>query len=191
MNSKSEIRKKILKKRLSLSSTKILESEKALSLIWNEFQSKNFKVINKIGLYWPINNELSTLRIIEDIISQKKSCYLPVIANKNEKNISFKNYVASETLIKNKYGIPEPLQGKTIEINSLDLLIVPLVAFDMKGNRIGMGQGFYDITLNKFKRLIPKLIGLGYDFQEELTCLPEKHDIKLDGALTPSRIIEF
>jgi len=191
MNSKSEIRARILKKRLSLPSKKILESEKALSLIWNEFQSKNFKVINKIGLYWPINNELSTLRIIEDIISKKKLCYLPVIANKNEKNISFKNYVASETLIKNKYGIPEPLQGKTIEINSLDLLIVPLVAFDMKGNRIGMGQGFYDITLNKFKRLIPKLIGLGYDFQEELTCLPEKHDIKLDGALTPSRIIEF
>ena len=191
MNSKSEIRARILKKRLSLPSKKILESEKALSLIWNEFQSKNFKVINKIGLYWPINNELSTLRIIEDIISQKKSCYLPVIANKNEKNISFKNYVASETLIKNKYGIPEPLQGKTIEINSLDLLIVPLVAFDMKGNRIGMGQGFYDITLNKFKRLIPKLIGLGYDFQEELTCFPENHDIKLDGTLTPSRIIEF
>ena len=191
MNSKSEIRARILKKRLSLPSKKILESEKALSLIWNEFQSKNFKVIHKIGLYWPINNELSTLRIIEDIISKKKLCYLPVIANKNEKNISFKNYVASETLIKNKYGIPEPLQGKTIEINSLDLLIVPLVAFDMKGNRIGMGQGFYDITLNKFKRLIPKLIGLGYDFQEELTCLPEKHDIKLDGALTPSRIIEF
>ena len=191
MNSKSEIRARILKKRLSLPSKKILESEKALSLIWNEFQSKNFKVINKIGLYWPINNELSTLRIIEDIISKKKLCYLPVIANKNEKNISFKNYVASETLIKNKYGIPEPLQGKTIEINSLDLLIVPLVAFDMKGNRIGMGQGFYDITLNKFKRLIPKLIGLGYDFQEELTCFPENHDIKLDGTLTPSRIIEF
>ena len=191
MNSKSEIRTKILKKRLSLSSTKILESEKALSLIWNEFQSRNLKVINKIGLYWPINNELSTLRIIEDIISQKKSCYLPVIANKNEKNISFKNYVTSGILIKNKYGIPEPSHGEPIEINSLDLLIVPLVAFDMKGNRIGMGQGFYDITLNKFKRLIPKLIGLGYDFQEELTCLPEKHDIKLDGALTPSRIIEF
>ena len=191
MNSKSEIRARILKKRLSLPSKKILESEKALSLIWNEFQSKNFKVINKIGLYWPINNELSTLRIIEDIISKKKLCYLPVIANKNEKNISFKNYVASETLIKNKYGIPEPLQGKTIEINSLDLIIVPLVAFDMKGNRIGMGQGFYDITLIKYKPLIPQLIGLGYDFQEELTCFPENHDIKLDGALTPSRIIEF
>ena len=182
---KSKLRKKILKLRE-------MENFKNIKIDFDnvfDLLKKNNLTKKCIGGYFPVNYEIDDLEILKKLKKKKYQISLPII--KKNFDMDFYSWSFVDPLKINQYGIPEPLHGKTIEINSLDLIIVPLVAFDMKGNRIGMGQGFYDITLNKYKPLIPKLIGLGYDFQEELTCFPENHDIKLDGALTPSRIIEF
>ena len=74
----------------------------------------------------------------------------------------------------------------------LDLAILPLVAFDEYGFRLGMGKGYYDLTFQKKKnQKKPILWGLCYDFQETKTCYPESHDLKMDAILSPSGIRNF
>jgi 5-formyltetrahydrofolate cyclo-ligase len=100
-----------------------------------------------------------------------------------------------QKLIKNRYGILEPpINNQRLTPTwSLDLVLMPLVAFDAKGNRLGMGAGFYDRTFdvhNHPYRPKPKLLGLAYDFQETSGLKPEPWDVPLDYIVTPSRIIK-
>ena len=73
-----------------------------------------------------------------------------------------------------------------------DILLVPLVAFDIEGYRVGMGMGYYDTTLLEIKKSKTcKIWGIAYEFQEEESCFPEFHDLKLDAVLCPSGLREF
>ena len=191
MKSKSAIRKENLKLRLSLSSEKEKQAEIDLLKIWTKFQSKNQVKLNKVGVYWSINKELSTLSIINNLLEKQCKCYLPVLSSKKKGIMTFRNYDTQSKMMKNNFGIYEPLDGEHIKIDFLDLIILPLVAFDKLGYRIGMGKGYYDIALKNYNKLTTCLIGVGYDFQELENCFPEGHDILLEAVLTPSRIIKF
>ena len=92
------------------------------------------------------------------------------------------------TFVVNKYGIPEPSDGKIV---LPDILIVPVVAFDKNLNRLGYGAGFYDRlieTLKKKKHVIT--IGLAFDFQEVYFIPVSKHDQKLDYIVTNNKILK-
>jgi 5-formyltetrahydrofolate cyclo-ligase len=97
----------------------------------------------------------------------------------------------------NRFGIPEPVvaTGDLVDASALDVILLPLVAFDLKGNRVGMGGGFYDRTL-EFTRQQPydrrpKLIGLAHEFQYTDALKPSPWDIPLDGIVTDKRAIHF
>ena len=88
----------------------------------------------------------------------------------------------------NQYGIPEPSDGKVVYP---DILLVPLVAFDRKLNRLGYGAGFYDRlikSLKKIKNIVT--IGLAFDFQEVYLMPVSKHDQKLDYIVTNKKILK-
>ena len=104
--------------------------------------------------------------------------------------MEFVRYCARHPLRPNRYGIPEPERGASprIAVRRLDLVLVPLVAFDARGRRLGSGAGFYDRCLQhlragrRWRR--PKLIGVGYEFQRVAALAPATWDVPLDALLT-------
>ena len=191
MNTKDSLRKEISLKRKNLSKKERLDSEKSLVQLWESVGDSYKK--NKVALYWPINGEVATNALISYFFSNGSKCFLPVISNNEEnKLIDFALFEEQSRLVKNRFGIPEPNKSKIIDLNQLDIIFLPCVCFDSRGNRIGMGGGFYDKTLSYLsKKEKTKLIILAYDFQEVESCLPESHDIKADACLTPNQYLNF
>jgi len=93
-------------------------------------------------------------------------------------------------LVKSAFGIPEPVDGIEVPSNRIDVVFVPLLAFDAKGQRVGYGKGFYDRFLNECK---PDVIKIGLSFFEAENELIEAYetDVPLDYCVTPSRVYFF
>ena len=149
-----------------------------------------FKLIRKhfhdkkitIGGYYPSNYEVNILRFLEEASKKKFKITLPVIESSNK--MSFKLWIFKEPLYVNQFGILEPknLKRKIIP----DLIMVPLVAFDNRLNRIGYGKGYYDRSLRKIRKIKKNAISLGiaYSFQKCQKIPVNKHDFKLDYIFT-------
>ena len=152
-------------------------------LIRKHFHKK--KII--IAGYYPSNCEVNTLNFLEEASKKKFKIVLPVIKSSNK--MSFKSWIFKEPLYVNKFGILEPNNlGKEI---IPDLIMVPLVAFDRKLNRIGYGKGYYDRSLQKINKIKKKTITLGiaYSFQKCATIPTNKYDFKLNYVFTEQGII--
>lgn len=178
---KIEIRHSIKKQRNRLSSTQIEKANKIATT--KVLQHPLFCTSTNIALYMPVNKEVCLLDIVYEANKQGKKCFIPVI---NGNSLIFKMLLANTKLIKNKYGINEPIDTVAIATQSLDLVIVPTIAIDKNNNRLGSGGGFYDRTF-AFKRrqpeLKPHLLGISYDFQL-IDSIPTKdHDIKCDETI--------
>ena len=152
-------------------------------LIGKHFHKK--KII--IAGYYPSNYEVNTLNFLEEASKKKFKIVLPVIKSSNK--MSFKPWIFKEPLYVNKFGILEPNNlGKEI---IPDLIMVPLVAFDRKLNRIGYGKGYYDRSLQKINKIKKKTITLGiaYSFQKCATIPTNQYDFKLNYVFTEQGII--
>ena len=176
---KSEIRKKILKKRKE-------NYFKNLSINQNKFLKflENNKLNNKIiGGYYPYNYEIDVLEILKLLKKKNYKISLPKIGKKNQMN--FFEWSFDKPLSINKYGIPEPISKKIIYP---DVLMIPLVAFDDNLNRLGYGGGYYDRYLAKFfkKKKIIK-IGIAYSFQKLQKIPTNKYDIRLDNVFSETK----
>lgn len=191
---KSDIRNQIRKKRNAVTPSQnlILGAELNQQLI----KHKLLEPHQHITCFLSFDGEVSTEQVIQYILDSNKNCYLPKLQLKTESTpnrLQFLRYKLSSKMAKNHYGIPEVDSDDSIEIEKLDLVLFPLVAFDLNGNRLGMGGGFYDATFTTVKNLKnrPRFIGLAHDFQQVHTVPREKWDLPLDGICTPSRFIEF
>ena len=152
-------------------------------LIRKHFHKK--KII--IAGYYPSNYEVNILNFLEEASKKKFKIVLPVIKSSNK--MSFKPWIFKEPLYVSKFGILEPNNlGKEI---IPDLIMVPLVAFDRKLNRIGYGKGYYDRSLQKIRKIKKKTITLGiaYSFQKCATIPTNKYDFKLNYVFTEQGII--
>lgn len=141
-----------------------------------------------IAFYYPVQGELDPRPIIEYAWTQGKTCYLPILQTAPNKVLHFAPYSSDALLQPNRYGIPEPQQteAQCITGEQLELVFVPLVAFDTKGNRLGMGAGFYDTTFAFTQKNCQdvQLIGLAYEFQRVHALNPQPWDIPLDTIIT-------
>jgi len=177
---KSEIRKKIIKirKQNIFKSSKIYFDD-ILNILKKE------KILGKIiGGYYPYNYEIDTLEILKLLEKKKYKISLPKI---NKKNVmDFYAWSFTNPLSVNKFGIPEPISKKKIYP---DILMIPLVAFDVNLNRLGYGGGYYDRYLSKIskKKKIIK-IGIAYSFQKIKKIPISNYDIKLDYIITEKKI---
>lgn len=165
----------------------LLEKTQAAAHITNIIKDYLNLPINRdyknFACYWPTQYEIDTRSLIKFLLTNNKFCYLPVIHNNN---LSFIKYKHNTKLIKNKFGILEPeFNIKHItSIDNLDIIFMPLVAFDTMGNRIGSGKGMYDRALiNKYYNKC-KLIGLSYSIQQVSVFQPDPWDISLDIIFT-------
>lgn len=141
----------------------------------------------------PTSQEFDTQPIIDLICKANRHCYLPVI--NDEKSIHFVRYQQDAELEANEFSILEPVDRyEVIAPSQLDVVLMPLVAFDNYGHRLGMGGGYYDRTFNflqnQLKRKV-KMIGVAFAQQQAETIESDPWDIKLDGVLTEKGFIKF
>ena len=138
------------------------------------------------------DGELDPKQILQEAINQGKSCYLPIVIDDSAEEMNFGLYDQAMSLKENKWGIQEPLsQGSLISPFDLEVVFVPLVGFDDKCSRLGMGKGFYDKTFNfKSRNTLsqPLLVGLAHECQHIQKIPLENWDIRLDLIVTGERI---
>lgn len=130
---------------------------------------------------------------MEMIWQAGKICYLPTLTD--TKSLHFIQHNAGDELQPNQHMIPEPVDHHhIIQPEKLDLVITPLVAFDLQGDRLGSGGGYYDRTfafMYTQPAKAPFLLGLGFAIQQSDAIPAEPWDIKLNGILTESRLTIF
>ncbi|MBG6244596.1 5-formyltetrahydrofolate cyclo-ligase [Candidatus Symbiopectobacterium sp. 'North America'] len=143
----------------------------------------------RIALFLSFDGELDTQPLIARLWQQGKAVYLPVLHSFSPGHLLFLHYDAQTLLVKNRLKIFEPRLDvrRVLPLIQLDVLFTPLVAFDAQGQRLGMGGGFYDRTLQRWQQRGPYPIGLAHDCQQVDAIPNEAWDIPLPAILTPSR----
>ena len=140
---KSQIRKKFLKLRENkLQKVKSINHNDIIKLL----KKKGIKG-KIVGGYYPYNNELDCIQILKKL--EKKNYIISLPKIKKNFQMDFIQWSSKEPLVINKFGIPEPSNGK---IKFPDILLIPLLSFDKKLNRVGYGGGFYDRYIHRIKR---------------------------------------
>ena len=173
---KNHIRKKIIKLR-EVKNKKNLKVK--INLISKILKSKN-KIL---GGYFPVNCEADTFQLMRVLKQKKFKLSLPVVSSKFDMNFYLWNF--NDPLNVNKYGIPEPqLKKKVIP----DVLLVPMVAYDHKLNRLGYGGGYYDRFLKKYEKKNIIKIGLAISCQEVKRLPTNSFDKKMDFILTEKKL---
>ena len=170
-----------LRKKLSASEVEILSPKIANRLI-----SLNvFKNSEIIALYVPIKNEVDLMTLLTE---KGKRFVFPRVEN-GTKKLSFYEAASLDDFEKGSFNIPEPKTTlNKVDIENIDLFLVPGVAFSEKCERIGYGGGFYDTTL-KFKNKNSHTLGVAFDFQIVDSGFSEPFDERLDAVATDERII--
>lgn len=153
-----------------------------------------FQYAKKVGVYLDTFGEIHTQRIIEYCFVQGKQVYLPMICNMNQQlvwvEISRHQYI-NKRFSHHRLGMKEPMASRGKHISHLDMVLMPLLACDTHGTRIGMGGGYYDRTLESAPQR-PYRLGIAHDFQLIHANLPRKNwDQPLDALLTPQYFLQF
>ena len=150
-------------------------------------RTRTFKKAKHIGVYFAQNGEISLAPLIRQAFKAGKAVYVPVILPKFR--MRFARFCNKSRLSKNRYGIAEPAIKQFVPISKLDLILCPLVAFDTKGRRIGMGGGFYDRALAKIKHKKRTAIwGVAHELQRSKAIAAAPWDISMQRVVTEQRI---
>lgn len=147
---------------------------------------ESFQQAGMIGLYAPLGNEVATSMLFQVAQAAGKRLFYPLVCGEG---LSFHEVIALEQLSRGSFGIlePCPLEGASAAPD-LDLIVVPGVAFDLRGHRVGFGKGYYDRYLAGLQRM-PTLVGLCHDFQLCPTVPAEGHDIRMHYLVTERRVV--
>lgn len=191
MNLRSDLRKAMRSQRRALDEA---QRQRCAEQVAQRFAvTRQFRSAQHIGLYFPADGELNTVPLMQRAWAMGKCCYLPVLHGRAQ-HLRFVAYYPDEVLAPNRLGILEPQRPVCERISAarLDIILVPLTAFDTAGNRLGMGAGFYDRTLAfRTRRQCwqhPRLFGLGYDFQRAKEIVAAAWDVSLDGVVTETAV---
>jgi len=183
---KKEIRSTILKKRNNMLFSEVLEkSERIKELV---FQMDEFKDAKTILFYVSYDNEVYTHEMIKESLEIKKQVIVPK-TDMNKRTILCSSLTKWDDLFIGAYNILEPRQEclNEVSLESIDLIIIPGIAFDYQGNRIGHGMGYYDRLLKK--KINAHCLGLAFELQIVNNIPTAPHDVKVEKIVTEERII--
>ncbi len=148
----------------------------------------------RIACYFPVGGEIDCRFFVTAAWQRGRTTLLPML---NGLELRFSTYDSKSVFLRNRYDIPEPT-GKNLQIKrpqEIDVVLVPLVAFDTIGNRIGMGGGYYDRSFRFMRNRTtwhrPTLIGLAHDFQKVPLIKAHSWDIPLQFVVTEKSIYRF
>lgn len=145
----------------------------------------------RIALFLPMDGEINTRPLIARLWHLGKEIYLPRVAPDNQ--LLFQRYDADTLLIKHTLGMYQPAENEAecCQFDDLDVVIVPLVAFDSQGQRLGMGGGFYDRLLVNWQTTSVLPIGIAHDCQHVEALPVAPWDIPLPAILTPGKLWQW
>lgn len=154
-----------------------------------------FQNAKNVGVYWAVGGELPLLHVVNRLVDRGQGIFLPVIESNG--TLQFSPWRQGIEMQVNRFGIPEPQVLKESSLRSaadLDLVLLPLLAFDRKGNRLGSGGGYYDksfefINSPSYSSPKPLLLGVGYSLQEVDFLSPAAWDVALDAIVTEREFI--
>lgn len=184
MNDKTQLRKQLRAKRQALTSFE--QSHAADQVLAHFISQPNLTHHHKFAAYFANDGELNPSPIIQWLWQAQKSVYLPVLLNKT---LGFALYTPETALIKNQFGIDEPVYETVLMANELEVIMLPLVAFDSRGQRLGRGAGYYDRALAEHEAgHTPLLLGLAHECQHIDEVPNDSWDVPLDVILTETKI---
>lgn len=185
---KNFMRKDILNKRKALSQKEVMLKSNKISelLLSTDFYLKSHTIMT----YIDFRNEVMTEKIIRESLETEKDIVIPISIVKTKDILLSQLLDFDKELTTGAYGILEPRQEYIREVKpeSIDLVLVPGVAFDRRGSRIGYGGGYYDRFLKKLDKSIPK-VALAFDMQLAEIVYRDNHDIPMDYIITENEII--
>ncbi len=181
-NSKQEIREMVRQKREALSPREATLKSSCIAEILLDFP--RFKKAGIVGAFAAIRNEPDLRRMLERVMTQKKICFPVVEENEELEFYQINNY---QELRAGNYEIPEPDKAVAQKMTkeSFEVVLVPGIAFDANGYRIGYGKGYYDKFLAGIKAI---KIGIAYDFQIVQAVPFEEHDLSMDYIITEKKV---
>ena len=176
---RNQLRQQIRKTRVNLTALQQQQAEDSITQQALAFiEERNAQ---HIALYISFDGEISTDKLIKILWAQGKQVYLPVLHPFNPNHLLFLRYLPDIPMVKNKFGIWEPKLNvqNVLPLDELDILFTPLVAFDKQGNRLGMGGGFYDRTLQNWQNSSFIPVGLAHQCQQVEQLPTEAWDVPL------------
>jgi 5-formyltetrahydrofolate cyclo-ligase len=143
-------------------------------------QLPNWRAARNVALYLAADGELDPAPIATRARQDGKSLFLPVITTR--KTLCFHPWPQGAPMATNQFGIPEPTGGEATPVRDLDIIFLPLVGWDPRGGRLGMGGGFYDRSLGGIEG--PTLVGLAHECQRVTVIPMQDWDVRLDFIAT-------
>jgi 5-formyltetrahydrofolate cyclo-ligase len=185
-NSKSDLRQKI---RAALHKISPAARSAASAQLCARLTEQSFwKNAATILFFAPLPDELDVWPLLEQFLAAGKICALPFFDSVTQAYSARRVQNLTTDIAIGKFGVREPASGcPEIPLEKFDLILVPGVAFDWNGNRLGRGRGFYDRLLAKTGGL---KCGVGYDFQLIGKVPAEPHDAKVNFVVTPGRCLK-
>ena len=189
--SRSDIRSSVRQLRKNLSAD--FQHHAAQNIATRVMELPRVQNAHTVSLFLSFDGELNTRPLIERLWQAGKSVYLPVLHPFSHGNLLFLRYSAESEMVLNHFGIEEPRLNvqQVLPVSRLDIIFTPLVAFDATGQRLGMGGGFYDRTLQDWESAYlqqcgPYPIGLAHDCQRVDALPVQEWDVPLPEIITPS-----
>ena len=164
-----------------------VQAEAGAAIYRNLLELERYRTATGVAAYWPMALEVDIRPAIEDALAGGRRVYLPRIV-REPRDLHFCRYDGDpETLAAGPFGLSEPC-GEPADIGGIDLVIVPGLAFDLHGRRLGYGTGYYDRFL---KRTGAARIGVAFDVLTTDVLPVAEHDVAMDTLVTESRIISM
>ena len=191
--SRSVLRNRLREQRRGLSAEQ--QRRAALCLDRIVGHSALFRRSRHIAFFLANDGELDPRILLQRAWRMGKICYLPIITP--AKSLWFAAYEPGDPVVPNRFGIPEPTRAglSRVPARVLDLILTPLVAFDDRGHRLGMGSGFYDRTLSFLRHRHawrkPHLLGIAHELQHLAALQSAPWDVPLDGVATDQDLYLF
>jgi 5-formyltetrahydrofolate cyclo-ligase len=188
-DNKRILRSKLIARRNSLSKLEIRNKSKQIQEIFTA--SSFFEQSEVLGVYLAHGSEVKTRMIIDAGLRNMKTIAVPRVIDSGSMRFYKIDEYGTDSFFKGKFGILEPKRTGSDLSKSMDLLIVPGIAFDLHGYRLGYGMGYYDNFLRSKRKMT--VIGLAFDFQikRKQTLPHSKYDIKVDHVVTESGFQPF
>jgi 5-formyltetrahydrofolate cyclo-ligase len=195
LTDRQQLRSQMRRQRRLLSPVARAEAHRQFARILNS--TSLLRPGRRVAVYFAYGHEADLRYVIE--VARRRGCllYLPVITNFRHSRMRFVRYRIDSVMRVNRYGIaePDPRHAEVVPVRRLDLVLLPLVAFDERGWRLGSGAGFYDRSLHHLREgrrwRRPRLIGVAYECQRVARLQPDRWDVPLDGIVTERGLQRF
>jgi 5-formyltetrahydrofolate cyclo-ligase len=186
-----DLRREMRRRRTALDARERMQASMAVAA--EILAMPEFGRAGDVAIYWAVRSELPLLHSVTALGNTGHRLSLPMV--QVDGTLRFGRWRSGASTQPNRFGIPEPLveAGETLDAIDLDVILVPLVAFDMHGGRLGSGAGFYDrsfaFLLDRPRPARPFLLGIGYAFQQVPELPVETWDVPLDAVVTERELL--